>query len=261
MMPFDGEVRSILLWCSIVMSSAVGAGCLQEAPAPSVEHGVRLVVGLLQDENPDVRRTAAESLGKIGDPSSIRVILPLLKDPTPAVRAAATQALGRLAASDDAAVIAGLVEALQDPSDKVKQAAAVAFGDIEPPPSRLESLASLLGSADAAVRRAAVRALLLVDTGPFAGRLLPLLEDRDAEVRQSAVAALGVSGDPRAATALGARLAKDPSAGVRAEAVYHLGKSSGSELRALLQRAGEQEADPGVRRWIEAELRALRVND
>jgi HEAT repeat protein len=111
------------------------------------------------------------------------------------------------------------------------------------------------------VRRAAVRALLLLDTGQIAGWLLPLLDDPDAEVRQSAVAALGVSGDPRAATALATRLARDPSAGVRAEAAYHLGESSGRDVRTLLQTAVKKEADLGVRRWIEAELRTLRVSD
>jgi HEAT repeat protein len=100
-----------------------------------------------------------------------------------------------------------------------------------------------------------------LDTGQVAGWLLPLLEDPDADVRQGAVAALGGSGDPRAAAALAMRLAHDPSAGVRAEAAYHLGESGGRHLRTVLQRAVEKETDRGVRRWIEAELRALPAND
>jgi HEAT repeat protein len=261
MMPFPGDVRSLVL-CSVVWTSCVlQVGCLQEAPAPSIERGVAVLIVLLQDDNPDIRRTAAESLGKIGDRSAIPMTLPLLTDPLPAIRAAAAKALGRMAAPADDDVIAGLVHALQDSSDLVKQAAALAIGDIEPPAIRLASVADLLRSSDAQVRRAAVRALLLLDTGQIAGWLLPVLDDSDADIRQAAVAALGASGDPRVATALATRLAQDPSAGVRAEAAYHLGESSGQQLRTVLQTAMQKEADRGVRRWIEAELRALRAND
>jgi len=220
-----------------------------------------LLVTLLQDENPEVRRTAAESLGKIGDRSPIPALLPVLIDAVPAVRAAAAQALGRIAGPADEDVIDGLARALQDPSDTVRQAAALALGDVEPSPGQLAFTSELLRASDVGVRRAAVRALLTLDTAQSADRLLPLLDDPDAEVRQSAVGALGFSGDARAGAALGVRLAKDPSPAVRAEAAYHLGKLNGPQIRSMLQAAAEKEADRGVRRWIEAELRALRGND
>jgi HEAT repeat protein len=243
------------------MSCILHAGCFQETPAPSVERGIALLAALLQDENPEVRRTAAESLGKIGDRAAIPAVLPVLVDAVPAVRAAAAQALGRMAGPADEDVIAGLAHALQDPSDSVKRMAALAIGDVEPSPGQLAFMTDLLHASDVEVRRAAVRALLTLDIGHIAGRLLPLLDDPDVEVRQSAVAALGFSGDARAGAALGMRLAKDPSPAVRVEAAYHLGRLNGSQIRTLLQTAGEKEADRGVRRWIEAELRALRAND
>ena len=57
------------------------------------------------------------------------------------------------------------------------------------------------------------------------------------------------------------RLVHDPSPAVRTEAAYHLGELSGQDMRPLLRMALEKETDHGVRRWIEAELKALRVND
>jgi HEAT repeat protein len=236
-------------------------GCVQEVQAPSVERGVAVLVALLRDGSPDIRRTAAESLGKIGDQSAVPEVLPLLNDSMPAVRAAAAQALGRTASSTNEAVIAGLSRLLADAEEKVRQAAAIAIGDIEPPPRLMVPVADLLQSSDVRVRRAAVRALLLLDTAQMAGWLLPRLADPDAEVRQGAVAALGLSGDARAATALRKRLAEDPSPSVRAEAAYHLGKLSGLDTRRVLQTELAKEADPGVRRWIEAELKALRGSD
>jgi HEAT repeat protein len=260
-MPRLGQhVRSGLLSLSIFIFSGQ-LGCLQEAQAPSVERGVAVLIALLQDDSPDIRRTAAESLGKIGDQSAPPAVLPLLSDPMPAVRAAAAQALGWTAGPTDEEVIAGLLRLLADPDDRVRQAAALAIGDIEPSPFLLVRVADLLRSSDVQVRRAAILALLPLDTARVGGWVLPLLGDPDADVRQAAVAALGLSGDARAATALSKRLVEDSSPAVRAEAAYHLGELSGPDTRSVLQAAVVKEADHGVRRWIEAELRALRGSD
>jgi HEAT repeat protein len=261
MLRLGQHVRSGVLFLSIFVTCSGQLGCLQEVQSPSVERGVAVLIALLRDESPDIRRTAAESLGKIGDQSALPAVLPLLSDPMPAVRSAAAQALGRLASPTDEAVIAGLSRLLADPDDGVRQAAALAIGDIEPPPRLMVGVADLLRSSDVQVRRAAVRALLSLDTAQVVRWLLPLLADPDADVRQAAVAALGFSGDARAATALWKRLVEDPSPAVRAEAAYHLGKLSGLDTRGVLQAAVVKEADHGVRRWIEAELRALRGND
>ena len=261
MMRDGAHVALYVISFSLLIGFAVQAGCYQEAPAPSVERGIAVLIPLLRDEAPELRRTAAESLGKIGDRSTARALLPLLTDPTPSVRAAAAQALGRMADQGDEAVVTGLTRALHDTSDRVKLAAALAIADIEPPAGQLRPVADILRAPDVQVRRAAVRALLQGETGPFMGALLPLVDDPDAEVRQGAVAALSMSGDPRAAAAVAKRLAQDPSPAVRAEAAYHLGHLSGAGSRARLHAALEKESDQGVRRWIEAELRGLRVND
>jgi HEAT repeat protein len=200
-------------------------------------------------------------LGKIGDRSALPVILPLLTDTVPAVRAAAAQALGRMATPDDEAVIAGLARSLADHDNRVREAAALAIGEIEPSPRQLTPVTVLLRASDVQVRRAAVRALMSLDTEQVIEWLLPLLDDPDAEVRQGAVSALGLSGDTRVTAALRKRLVHDPSPAVRAEAAYHLGELSGQDMRPLLRLALEKETDHGVRRWIEAELKALRVND
>ena len=261
-MPEAGRyLLSSVLSLFIFISCAVQLGCLQDAKAPSPEHSVSLLVALLQDTDPDIRRTAAESLGKIGDRSSMSAVLPLLTDPMPAARAAAAQALGRMATPNDEAVIVGLARSLGDPDDRVRQAAAVAIGDIEPPPRQLASIADLLRASDVQLRRAAVRTLLLLDSAQVVEWLLPLLDDPDADVRQGAVAALGFSGDAKAAAALRKRLTQDLSPAVRAEAAYHLGRVSGQETRTVLRTAAEKETDRGVRRWIEAEIKALRAND
>jgi HEAT repeat protein len=260
--PLLGErARSWCLFFPLFLSSLAQFGCLQEAPVPSVERGTAVLIALLEDTDPDIRRTAVESLGKIGDRSALSAVSPLLTDPLPAIRAAAAQAVGRMAGPDDQSAIAALVHSLGDVDHRVRQAAALAIGEIEPSPRQLPSLAERLQASDVELRRAAVRALMLLDAGQVVEWLLPLLNDPDAEVRQGAVAALGLSGDARAATALAKRLMEDPSPSVRVEAAYHLGKLSGKDTRRVLRAAVEKETDRGVRRWIEEELRALREND
>ena len=255
------QASSCLVSVALLIGSAVQWGCLQEALAPSVERGIAALIPLLGDESAELRRTAAESLGKIGDRSAVTALLPLLTDPTPSVRAAAAQALGRMANPDDEAVISALARALEDSSDRVKQVAALAIGEIDPTAAELRPVVVLLRRPDVRVKRAAVRALLVGETAPFVEALLPLLDDPDADVRQGAVAAMSLSGDPRAAQALEKRLVRDPSPAVRAEAAYHLGKLSGGDVRTRLHAVLEKEPDQGVRRWIQAELRELRVND
>lgn len=236
-------------------------GCLQEAPAPSAERTTVLLISLLHDESSEVRRTAAESLGKIGDQSAVTSILPLLTDPDPVVRVAAAKALGRIGTASNDTVLAALSRSLEDPAEGVQQAAAMAIGEIEPLSRQLKAVVSLVQASDVHVRRAAVRALLQVDTSLWLPLLLPALDDPDVEVRQGAVAVLGASGNSQVRTEIQKRLTQDSSPAVRAEVAYHLGELGGSETRSVLQEAFEKDPDRGVRRWIEAELNSLRGSD
>jgi HEAT repeat protein len=222
---------------------------------------VELLTGLLQDTSPEIRRTAAESLGKIGDQAAAASLLPLLTDSVPLVRAAAAQALGRLGSPSDEELVGALTGALEDPVGSVRQAAALAIGEIEPASKLLEPVLGLLKSSRAQTRRSAVLALLQVDAGPWAPALISALDDPDIEVRQGAVAALGAAGGPYASTGIRDRLAQDSSPGVRVEAAYQLGKLGGSEVPAALERAVEKDSEPAVRRWAEGELRSIRGTD
>jgi HEAT repeat protein len=237
------------------------AGCLQEASAPSAERTSALLASLLRDKSPEIRRTAAESLGKIGDSAATLSILPLVTDPAPSVRVAAVRALGRLSPVLKEGVVDVLTRALEDPDNSVKQAASLAIGEIEPASDQLRSVVSLVNARDIGVRRAAVRVLLQVDAGRWLSALVPVVQDSDSEVRQGVVAVLGDSGEIAVVAELRKRLLEDSSPAVRAEAAYQLGKLGGSEARAALELASREDSALGVRRWAEAQLRSLRVPD
>ena len=235
--------------CSVVLSVLCLAGCVQDSPPSSRERTVSLMLELLRDEVPEMRRTAAESLGKIGDPRAADSILPLKHDPAAIVREASVLAMGRLKPTATDGVVALLTQALEDPVESVRQAAVVAIGEIEPGSRLLQPVVGLLRSSDATIRRAAIRALLQVDSSQSVPALVAAGRDSDAEVRQGIVAAVGEWGGSAVSPWLRERLIQDPSPGVRAEAAYRLGMLSDLDTRAALEAAVAKDADSGVRRW------------
>lgn len=237
-------------------------GCFQNGSAPSPERAVEFLRTLVQDKNPEIRRTAAESMGKIGDPASVNSILSLLDDPEPIVRAAAAQALGRVGSSANDEIVVALARSLEDPVDVVRRNAAVAIGELEPETSQLEPVVQLAkNTRNVRVRDAAMRALGQLDIGRWEGDLVPILRDSDADVRQAAVAALGQSGGSNVIGELRQRLTEDAAPSVRVEAAYQLGKLPGVDVRMALERAAMSDPENNVRRWAESELRSLRGYD
>ena len=235
--------------CSVFALILSLAGCLQDSPPSSRERTVSLLLELLRDERPEMRQTAAESLGKIGYPRAADFLLPLIHDPASVVREASVMALGRLKPTATDGVVVLLTQALEDPVESVRQAAVVAIGEIEPGSRLLEPVVGLLRSSDATIRKAAVQALLQVDSSQWVPALIAAGRDSDAEVRQGIVAAVGEWGGSAVSPWLRERLVQDPSPAVRAEAAYRLGMHSDPDSRAALNTTIAKDADSGVRRW------------
>jgi HEAT repeat protein len=244
-----GIVSSRSIGAVVLLSVLSLAGCVQDSPPSSRERTFSLMLELLRDEAPEVRRVAVESLGKIGDPRAVDSILSLKHDSAAIVREASVLAMGRLKSTATEEVVALLTQALEDPVESVRQAAVVAIGEIEPGTRLLQPVVGLLRSSDAEVRRTAVQALLQVDASQSIHVLVAAGRDPDAEVRQGIVAAVGEWGGASVSLWLRERLAEDPAPGVRAEAAYRLGLLSDSDVRAALESTVAKDPDSGVRRW------------
>ena len=237
-------------WSALSLTFAL-FGCIQDSPPSSKAQTVSLLLELLHDERPEMRRTAVESLGKIGDSHATSSILSLARDPDALVREAMVTTLGRLKPAATEAIVLLLAQALEDPIKSVRQAAIVAIGEIEPGAQLLEPIVSLLRSSDMTIRSAAVQSLLQVDSSQSIPALIAAGRDSDAEVRQGVVAAVGEWGGAAVAPWLREQLAHDPSPRVRTEAAYRLTTFNDSETKAALEAASTKDPDREVRRWAQ----------
>jgi len=208
----------------------------------------------LHDPSPDVRRTAAHALGKVGVVEAVPALVASLRDADPIVRQYSAWALGAIGEPALNAAGTALVAALNDPAPAVARAAASAIGQIGATQSVIELLDGALRATDVQTRRAAATALGWLDEPASYPTVVRALRDPDAAVRQAAVAALGELADPRAIPAVIERLKIDPDPGVRNEAAYRLGKFGDPRAIPTLKQAAGQ---PSTARWAVWALREI----
>lgn len=221
-------------------------GCYVDTPSGTPETVSRRLVELLADPDSDVRRTAAEALGKVGHKSSTGSLIMVLDDPDARVREAAALALGRLG---DGKSGMALAKHLDDSAESVRMASALALGEIEFSADREAQTLAVLRHPQGSARIAATRALLSLDTVSLSADLIHALRDPDPRVRQGAAAALGETGNLGAVSHLRSLLKTDVAASVRAEAAFRLGKIGDHAVLAELSRAAEADPDMRVRGW------------
>ena len=209
---------------------------------------------LLADPDPEVRRTAAEALGKVGHRAASSGLNAALNDQDHRVRSAAALSLGSV--GDGVNGIA-LVEHLADSAEPVRAASALALGEMEVSTAREEQILEALQNPKSAVRVAASRALLGLDTVSLSADLVSALRDSNANVRQGVTAVLGETGDARALPYLLKLLKSDPDAGVRSEAAFRLGKVGDNRVVAELSAVAARDSDMTVREWARWAVRQI----
>ena len=208
------------------------------------------LVELLQDSSPDVRRTAALSLGKIGHAAGTQGLVQALSDSDPLVREYSAKALGHFGevVKTDAAL--ALMSALGDESSAVKKSAATALGNMGIREPMISLLIEKFAVGDIQSRRAVVHAFMHLEEHGTYSALLAALDDPDPMVRQGTIAALGELGDQRVLPTFRKILLRDRNVGVRSEAAYRLGKLGDRADIPFLQKAAKQNTNPIVHLWI-----------
>lgn len=208
-----------------------------QAPSPSVRrqtlerlgtyppsHVARYLLTALEDENIQVRVTAARLLGRGHVEEAVPQLVGWLTDQEEELRVAACTALGRI--GDDRAV-APLSRVMGDASADVRQAAVEALAAIGTQGATVPII-SRLGDTHPRVRQTAAEGLGRLVTPEAVVPLVSRLQDPVQPVRIAVIGALARIGDQRSSAALVQSL-RDPSPEVRASALTALARLRADE--------------------------------
>ena len=250
-MPTDEAVsRQLRPHHFLILSLLVAlGGCEAPSAPPNAPAVVTRLLDLLHDPDPDVRKTAALSLGKIAPADAAGGLVEGLRDTDPTVRQFSAWALGKLGQGVLEETGIALARRLDDPAPAVKVAAAHAVGLTGWTDRILDVLIELLGRPEETTRQAVVHSLAWLEAPPAYSALIGALSDESPRVRQGALAALGELADARSLPLFQDRLLHDPDQGVRSEAAFRLGKFGDSTVIPALRSAADKDAHPDVRRW------------
>jgi HEAT repeat protein len=236
------QAVAALKGCLTSSLSGLRAASVQALGSLGAAEITRQICQMLEDKEWEVRREAAYALSKLNNLEALEPLAKALEDRDSDVRDAAALALGRIG---NRRSVAPLVLALKDEAASVRRIAAASLSRIDPDWFSLPETRAAADQLKVAIQEAepAVRffvAQLLVNLGEMSPEslegLVPdeqpaspavkrkrmatnlfiaLLADRDRDVRQAAVEALGRLGGDRAGQAL-TRMADDPDGDVAA---------------------------------------------
>ena len=242
----------------LILFTATTFGCQPEATQNAPLTLTATLVEQLQDPSPDIRRTAALSIGKIGHSAGTLGLVQALSDPDHLVRQYSAWALGEIGEEINTDAALALVSVLEDEHPDVKKSAAKALGNVGIRKPMIPLLIEGLRLGKAQSRRAVADVLIHLESQPVYPALIKALDDPDPEVRQSAVAALGELGNRKALPRFRKSVLSDRNIGVRAEAAYRLGKLGDAEDIPFLEKAAKQDPTPTVHLWTTWALNNIR---
>jgi len=217
--------------------AAMGAWDLcVEIGAPAVQP----LLAALEDQDWQVRKAAAEALGKIGDGRAVAPLVAALHEGG-VVSIAATEALGKIGAP----AVGPLLAAFRGREWRTPQATDQVLRQLGA--AAVEPLVAALGDRDGHVRCSAAQRLGATRSARAVAPLIAALKDQDWRVCEAAIEALGQIGDERAVEPLITCLCDPDSARCKAAAARVLGRRGDPRVVGPLI-ATLKDADGSVRR-------------
>ncbi len=146
---------------------------------------VKLLIAALENSDADVRRGAAEALGKVGGARAVEPLVAALRDDNWRVRRSVAEALGKVG---NARAVESLIAALKDDDSDVRQAATKALGKVGDARA-VEPLIAALRGGNQGVRRSVAEALGKIGDARAVEPLIAALADHK-DIRQAAARAI-----------------------------------------------------------------------
>jgi HEAT repeat protein len=242
---------------ALVLARVLAHAAQRSGDASVIDNYLGRLHAGLSDAAAAVRRVALEGIGVIGDARSGEVVAFTLTDEEPVVRVTAVQTLGKLRSPEGVAVGADALLAIvmSGRDGELMAAAAAALGRIGDART-LEALSSLVSGADARVAVAAVEAIAQVPGVRRLDALLPGLEHPSAEVVKATLRAIAGEREPRVLIHVG-RFLDHEAWDIRRQAADVLGRLGGEAEIQLLRAKLDTEREPLVRDALERALEEL----
>ena len=148
----------------------------------------------INNENPSVRAQAIKELGKRKERDAVKLLIRVLEsDPSSNVRESAAEALGQIG---DPIGVESLTNSMHDADISVRRASIVALGEIGDPRATMKLIPSLEDELFH-IRIDTIRALGKLENPIPVPYLITAMNDRDEFIRFCAAEALGKIMDPR----------------------------------------------------------------
>ena len=229
-----------------------------------------LKLSALKDKNADVRKDAAEALGKIGDARAEEALMAALRDINADVCKSAAEALEQIGKP----VVEPLIEVLKDKDANVRKSAAEALGQFGGAQA-VEPLIAVLGDKEHKVRKSAAWALGQIGDKRAVDQLIVALKvskdyifeahitreyyltSLDHDVSKVAAESLGKIRNERAVEALRAVLKQKKDKKVREAAAEALGQIGGEWAVDVLISTALKDKDADVRKSAAKALRQI----
>ncbi|MCE9600701.1 MAG: HEAT repeat domain-containing protein [Gemmatimonadetes bacterium] len=204
---------------------------------------VRAVMARLRDDDAEVRRAAADALGRMRHPMAIDALVAAVSDSSSEVSRAALYALGNFDRSR--VPVAPFRRALAHEDPEIRSHAVRMLGELRDRAS-IASISRMLADTNADVRMAAMQSLMELEAPIGEDVILRALEDRAEEMR---LLAASFAGDRQLVVAVPhlIRMLDDRSGSVRETAAQALSEMRTDASTAALRRALTHK-DPAVRR-------------
>ena len=210
----SGSVSSSMTSSTSTGESGEGSG--RSASPEGQPQDTTVVAALmlaLRDEDAEVRRAAANSLGNLATPRAVPALVAALRDEDPEVRESAADALSNIG---DPRAVNPLIALLGDPVADIRRTAIDALGQFEEQVP-VAPILRLLSDSDPEIRHSAAHLIGQLGDRSAVPALSRALRDEDPEVREAALESLGEIGDPSAASAIAGALG-DANVEVRRQA-------------------------------------------
>ncbi|HAX61839.1 MAG TPA: hypothetical protein DCX95_04680 [Elusimicrobia bacterium] len=178
------------------------AAVSKPAPAPTVSQPAPKPVDyyqMLKSSEAVKRRIAVDNIGRFRNQNDIPVLIGALSDADAGVKIAACDSLGLMRAQQSTDKIISL---LNDKDSQVRQSACVALGYIGDPKAQTGLIERVKNDPDNSVKMQAILILGNMRSAGSIDSLIPLLKDKNPDMRLMSAQALGKIGDAKAAPAI-----------------------------------------------------------